>query len=972
MQTAQPDVHVNAELFGGLRVALADGSPVKFRTRKTASLFAYLAFFSDGEQPRDVLVDMFWPDANYDSGRQSLRMALSALRSALEDSGAGPGSVVETDRSSVRIRSVRTDVAEFQDLAATSDASKLARALRLVRGPLMSGFDDSWIVAQWLRLEESYAQAAVRLMEMSSDEQARKAALILGKEAVALLGPREDVHVALINLYVADGQPGEALAQFEELERLTDEQWGEPPTDAAYQVFESIPRGVGRRAVRERPSTNRVPARTNAFIGRETEIAELTEIVSGGRNRLITICGPGGCGKTALAMELVSGLASNERVPVWICELASLATSSRVVDAIVSSITGKADGKADLDHLVELVGPGSAVLVLDNLEHLLPGAALTVKSVLERLPNLKIVVTSRVLLGIQGEQAYPLKPLAVPDQNMKLTELRVVPSVELFVDRANAAKPEFRLSPENAAAVAEICRRVEGLPLALELAAARIVTHSPAQILARLVKSLDFLVSRKLDVEQRHRSLRATLDWSLEHLDEAARQVFATLGIFRGSFSLEAGQAVSQSESFDQCLELLVESSLVQSLAENEEARFRLLEPIRDYALDRLGPGDFSGARRRHFDYYSKFAEDDSAGFKAWLDKLNVEHENLLAAFQSTFDGVISTREAIEFLGTCRPFFRPRGHTNVWREEVNKLVLTLDDSTDILTRAKVQIEVARISANAVDGPTMMELFREAERLGSLAMDDDILAHAHLGLGGGHKLTGEYAKSIDHYEAAISAFERLGDDKLLATTTRQLAMAHVSMGDHDMTFETLKRALPYARKSGDAETLAWCLTDLGVEQAVHGFLEESENCFKEAHELCIATDNVHMRSIVYWQQAETELRTGRSHSAVQTIRLSVEGALAANFKEGLKWIMVVQGAALVADGQVELGVRTLGKILRWRSDEQRGLTGDELEIVEPAKSTGVAALGQQRFDEAWRSGESADLDELLEELLGRPR
>lgn len=974
METYAHGQTYRVELFGGLRVFHPDGRSVKFRTRKTAALFAYLAHCRDTAQPREVLVDMFWPESNLDSGRQSLRMALSALRSTLEPDPSWSGKIVDSDRTTVRLRNVVSDVAEFEGaIEETEDVTVLARALKLVKGPLLSGFDDSWIVAQWLRLEEAYAQAAVRLMELSTNSEDRKRALIAGKEAAALLGPREDVHLALMRLCVADGQPAMAIAQFEELERLMDEQWGEAPSDAAYDALDSVPKSAQRSRTSEPRPVLGVPARTSTFLGREQETAQLVDIVASDEIRLVTVFGPGGCGKTALAVQ-VGRVLETDGHRVAVCELASISSPDRILESVLASVSGTADLNPTMDRLASVVGDEPLILVLDNFEHLLPKGSAIVKSILESLPTLRVVVTSRVLLGLDGEQAYSLRPLQVPRPGVKLAELREVPSVVLFVDRAKATRHDFKLSADNAVAVSEICRRLEGLPLAIELAAARIVTHTPAQILAKLVTSLDFLVSRKMDVDERQKSLRATLEWSLGMLDQRIKAVFASLGIFRGGFSLEAGEAVAHAKSFDEDLSRLIESSLVLTFDHEGVTRFRLLEPVREYAWESVNATERRDLRLRHFSYFLALAQGQNSGEptpgnKLWLDTLHLEHDNLVAAFECVFDKVVTPLDAIGLVSTCRAFFRPRGHTHVWREAVRRLAEFLDKDADLTTRAKVQIELARLSANVVDAPTMRAMYDELLRLGMLAEDDEVIAHGHHGLGGGYKLSGEYQKSVDHYLASIEAFKRLDDEKWVAMTIRQLAMAYVSMGDHEKTYETLKEAIPYARRANDPDTLAWCLTDVGVEHALHGLVEESRESFAEAHEICKSTNNAHMRSIVYWQQGETELRTGRPAEAVATHRESVKCALAANFKEGLKWILLSHGAALVADGQTELGLKTLARTMRWRSDEKRGLTGDELEIVNPAKESCEKALGPERFKAEWAKNETCDLDELIESVLG---
>lgn len=890
-------------------------------------------------------------------------MALSSLRDLF---GQDSDQVLVTDRSTVRVANVSIDVSEFEQGASSEDLSVLESALRKVKGPLLAGFDDSWIVAQWLRLEESYAQAAVRLMELALHGDV-KGGIRFGKEAVALLGPREDVHLALMKLFVADGQPALAVAQFEELERSLEDQWGESPTQSAYAVLDSLPKG-GRSA---RPSLAKpsVPARVSSFFGREQEVAQVLDLILGSNNRLTTLTGVGGCGKTSLAREVARHL--SEKSDKWVClvELADLQVASRIVGRIFQAVEGESDATVTIDSLRKSLGARDSLLVLDNLEQLLPEGGLVVKSVLESIPECRVMATSRRPLDVEGEQVYQVPPLGLPDVSMSLAALAQVPSVALFADRAKASKGDFVLGPSNASAVAEICRKLEGLPLAIELAAAKVLANSPAQILAKLSGSHDFLVSKRHDVPERQRSLTATLDWSLALLDAGAAALYPSLGVFRGSFSLAGAESVTGGRDCSEALESLIKASLVTSVPSPAEPRFRLLEPIREHALSKLSLNDLKRARQRHFDFALQIVRGEDMpnpgpANKDWLDLLDREHENLCAAFECALDETVEAPRAVELALAARPFFRPRGKSAVWRSLLAQLKLKLASSEDVQTKAKLWLAHAQMCANVVDYETLRQHHTEAQALCEAAGDLDGLGHAYAGLAGTYKVAGDYPGSIDYYEKAVEAFQATKNAKQLAMTIRQMAMSYVSMHDHEKTYEKLKEALPYAREDGDPDTLAWTLTDVGVEHALHGFSEESEACFAEAHSICTKTDNSHMRSIVFWQEAETRLRMGDPRASVELHFLSVEHALRAEFREGLKWILLSYGCALAQAGQAHDGVVVAKFTEAWRERENRPLTGDEYEILNPAMAAAREALGDALFDDLATTGKSAQLDDVL--------
>ncbi|MBS1724920.1 MAG: hypothetical protein JSS66_18425 [Armatimonadetes bacterium] len=960
------------DLFGGLQATRGDEAVTRFRTRKTASLAAFLAFHQGRPQNREVLIDMFWPEANLDAGRQSLRMALSALRDTLEK-GCPPGTYLEADRTFAFLHNVRTDVAQFEeDLAKADSVSTLGKALKAVRGPLLAGFDDGWIISQWLRLEEALAQATVRLMEMGAEQGEVKAAILAAKEATTILGPREDVHLGLMKLYVHDGQPGLAIAQFEELERLMEDQWGEPPSEEAYKLLDSIPKH--QKAAKPRPPAPQVPARTSSFIGREEEKKALSGLVLNGSDRLVTLLGPGGSGKTALANAVALDLAPQYESRVWTVELADIPDTNRISGSVLSKVMGNADRKAGPKEVAAALGDEPCLLVLDNFEQLLPTGGKVVKEILEAAPNARAMVTSRIRLDIDGEQLFPVPPLETPPRGVPLAELAANPCVALFVERSQSVRPDFRLSVDNALAVSEIGRRLEGLPLAIELAAAKSISLSPAQILARLGSSLDFLTSRRTDVSDRHRSLRATLDWSYALLAPDLQVAFRRIGVFRGGFFLDAVGAVTGSRDFEAELGALVGASLVHSFEVEGALRFRLLEPVREFALSLMEAGELREVRERHFAHYQDVVDgattegEPGPGNRQWLDNLHTEHENLFTAFESVFDGVVEPGRAVKMAVVAHPFFRPRGHTHVWREAVIRLQGKFGDALPVVERASLALLVAKLSANIVDGQATSDLFSQALALCEQVGDPGDLAQCHMGVGSAHKVLGDYDTSIVHYESAAAQFEKLGDYKNVASTLRQMSMSHVSKGDHDMTYETLKRALPFARKGNDPDILAWTLTDVGVEHALHGLVDESEECFQEAHGICIQTGSSHMRSIVYWQQGEAQHRTKRYAESVATHRECVKNALDASFREGLKWMLVSCGCNLVEAGEPELGVRVIARVVKWRNDDARPLTGDEHEIIEPAKSTAASKLGEEVVGRLWSEGEQADIDALVGEIL----
>lgn len=430
-----------------------------------------------------------------------------------------------------------------------------------------------------------------------------------------------------------------------------------------------------------RPPDPDVPTPLNPFYGRVEELDRLNRLLAPEAgtgadppaarrsSRLVTLTGPAGSGKTRLALELARYLAPTFGDAMWYVPLSSLSdpdsVGATILDAMGITIAAGAD---PLDRIAAWLRdrraglpsgvagkPGGALLILDNMEHLLApgnrpggdgrGAGSLIRTLLERVPDLRCLVTSRQRLEVEGERVFPVLPLPTPVSVADPSPEWVLrfPSVQLFLDRAQAADPDFELTSGNTAAVAALCHRLEGIPLAIELAAAWVTTLTPGQILARLDQRFDLLVSGRTDLDPRHRSLRAALAWSDRQLGPELRRLFARLSIFRGGWTLEAAEAVCASEGTDtlEALSQLRSRSLVLTAPAGEAMRFRMLETVREYAAEQLGAVERDLVADRHAAYYLALSEDSAARLEgseqaSVLETLEAEHENLRSALAWT------------------------------------------------------------------------------------------------------------------------------------------------------------------------------------------------------------------------------------------------------------------------------------------------------------------------------------------------
>jgi predicted ATPase/class 3 adenylate cyclase/DNA-binding XRE family transcriptional regulator len=545
---------------------------------------------------------------------------------------------------------------------------------------------------------------------------------------------------------------------------------------------------------------NNLPAQLTSFIGRVRELAEVKQLLT--RTHLLTVTGPGGTGKTRLSLQLAAELLDAQQFTdgVWLVELAPLADPTLVTQTVASTLgVREQPGRIILDALLDYLRGKSLLLILDNCEHLIEACAQLANALLRAAPHLKILASSREALDIAGETAYLLPSLPLPDlQGASLDALAQNDCVRLFVDRALAAYPPFRLKEKNAPAIAEICLQLDGIPLAIELAAARAKVFPPKQIAARLDDRFRLLTGGSRAALPRHQTLRALIDWSYDLLSEAERTLLRRLSIFAGGWSFEAVQAVCgegiDTEGLDLLMQL-VNKSLVAVEEEPDEGRYHLLETIRQYALDKLfESGEAQQVQDRHLEFFLHFAEAAepklrSAEQLAWLERVEIEHDDLRSALAWSLEGDSSER-AQRLTGALFYFWELRGY---WSEGQKWL--------DAALALSAQEPRERVVAGLNSILSREEMFQRAKALNGAARLR-LAAFAEL-----HTAWTLAAESLDLWRA-------LDDKWWTATTLETIGVACIFRGDHQTARSRLEEGIALARQLEDQWPLAFCLTRLG--------------------------------------------------------------------------------------------------------------------------------------------------------------
>ena len=597
------------------------------------------------------------------------------------------------------------------------------------------------------------------------------------------------------------------------------------------------------RALEDTP--NNLPQQLTSFVGRERELAEITKLL--GRTRLVTLLGAGGIGKTRLSLQMAGAVMDDYPDGAWFVEFAAL-NDPRLVPQTVALALGVTEeaGRPVAEALVNYARDRRLLIVLDNCEHVL-GACVELAKLLLAGPNVKLLATSREPLRLTGEATYAVPALATPEMQpvVALAAVAKFESIRLFVDRAVAAQPGFSVTPENAAAVVEVCRRLDGIPLALELAAARLRSLSVEAIAARLADRFRLFVGGDPTISPRQQTLRALIDWSYELLEPKERELLQQLAVFEGGFTLEAAQALGKQGEVDELdvldvLTLLVEKSLVT--LEPGAERYRLLDTVQHYALERL---DASGAvaetRTRHLQYCVAFAQDATPRLfgpeqATWLARLDLERQNLLAAHAWCNHAEDGAAQGLRLVSVMKHYWLNRG----------LLMLGHQVASEALARAGAQGRTAARCRGLFDAGQLcvfMGRYDEARPLltESLAIGREIgdtarIAAALQPLGTASLGLGNYAAARTHLDEALALARELGNKRSLAAALNALGQLNRMEGALDNAESFYEQMLTLARELGEPELIAIGLLNLAMVAVARGSSDRARVLLLEVLEI----------------------------------------------------------------------------------------------------------------------------------------
>ncbi len=603
----------------------------------------------------------------------------------------------------------------------------------------------------------------------------------------------------------------------------------------AERIFQLVAEGLAQEfppldTLDARPTN--LPTQATPLIGRERELTQVRDRLASDEYAILTLTGPGGAGKTRLALQ--SAADSLERFPAgtFFVALAPVSDPELVVPTIAQVLGLRVPrGQGLMEGLAQYLAERELLLVLDNVEHLV-AAAPAVAELVAAAPGLKILASSREPLHVSGERVFPVPPLELPEIGDAWDAVAANEAVGLFVERAQAIRPDFQLSEANAPAVAAICRSLDGLPLAIELAAARVVLFPPAALLARLDERLKVLTGGARDRPARHQTLRATLDWSYDLLTEPHRKLFARLAVFAGGWTLDAAETVCDGDlDVLDGLASLIDKSLIKREGTEEEPRFALLKTMREYALEKLqGAGEERDLRGHQLAWSLAFAERAEPELrgpdqKAWLDRLHAELDNFRAAFdwsQSQNDTEASLRLGSALL----EFWIVRADWSEGREWVEQ-ALALPGEVDPSVRMKAFRAAAELADVLSDYPRATRYYEESLAIARAVGDRRAIAEALMGMAHEQERVGRGAAARPLLEESVAIFRELGDEPSLARSLGGIAWLEQ---DYRRARALWNETLAIRRSLGNQESVGWAILQVG-------FCAQSEGDYTAATAAC---------------------------------------------------------------------------------------------------------------------------------------
>jgi predicted ATPase/DNA-binding SARP family transcriptional activator len=1043
-----------------------DGQPISAFYNKARALLAYLAVETNHPHQRDALATLLWPEMPDEAARHSLRQALTNLREAIGDASARPPFLLIT-RDTIQFNPASNydlDISTFMALLRACDshahrrlehcrscATRMQQAISLYGGEFLAGFGvggsapfEEWQLRQRERLHQRALDALVRLADYherrSEDEPARRYA----QRQIELEPWREETHRQLMRLLARGGQRSAALAQYETCRRILERDLGVEPEAETTALYEQIRKGERRRQgdkekneafslshyllVSPSPQHN-FPATITPLIGRESELVELGSLLENPACRLVTIVGPGGIGKTRLALVAAAEQAEVFADGAAFVPLQAISSAAFVVPAILSALDIPLQGQREpRDQLLDYLRAKELLLVLDNFEQLLTpdqseheGGVALLTDILQRAPGITLLVTSRERLALPGEWLFEVPGLNHPTGET-INGIEGYDAVQLFVQRAGQVRRQFALADDEARSVARICWLVEGLPLAIELAAAALRTRSCAAIASAIESNLSALASELRAVPERHRSIQATFEHSWRLLSDEERQVFARLSVFRGGCRLEAAASIvlssefkvlnteqgtsklkTQSSELFTLLSRLVDKSLLHW---DGVARYNMHELLRQCAGEKLEESGEAGAvRDQHAAYFLGLAQASEPKLHGseqmiWLARLEAEHDNLRAGLRWAIDSQ-QVELGLRLAGALGWFWYIHDHSSEGRRwlaqtltptatrvapDLQIKVLNIagalarrqGDYASAQAAIETSLALARAAGDYIgiawslhlhaliandmcDYTQAIALSEQSLTLYRQVADSWGIAASLLNLGNALREQGAFEAARVCYDECLTVWQQAGDKRGIAFVLHHQGMMAQLQGDDDRASALLGKSLLLFRELGELFGISWSGSALGCVTRRQGDYRQAAALFEESLALFRKQGDKRNSAFALITLANIAFEQGNDKQTEALSQESLRLSRELDSKPGIAANLEQLAAVAGSRSQPERAARLFGAAQALREASGAALPPDEYQRT--------LAAAQARLDEAswvaaWAEGQAMTLEQAI--------
>ena len=812
------------------------------RDAKARSLLKYLTVRQGQVIPQEELVSALWPQSAPAAGRSSLQAAISYLRRVLEP-GRMPGEPYRLIcrrppgyllapspdcRIDLELYAAAAEQAEKQAAAGDWNGSlaAVAESEALVHGDLLAcEAEAAWVGEARAQFRRRRADLLELVLAIHIRQEEWSQATVTARLALAADPRRESIYRQLMHAYIAQGEQSLALRTYEECHRTLTVELGAEPSPATQQLYRKL---LPLPATGTGSLRHNLPIPLTSFVGRAREVVQIRSLLTS--NRLVTLTGAGGSGKTRLALEAAPGALDQFADGIWLAELAAL-TEPALVPKAVATLLGISEevGRPITQTLAEQLRDQQLLLILDNCEHLRDSCTSLASHLLSFCPDLRILATSRESLELAGEVTW---------QVPSLTEQE---AIALFCDRASLSQPAFHLTSSNEAAIRQVCRRLDGIPLAIELAAARTRFLPVDQIDARLDDRFTLLQGGNRGALPRHQTLRALVDWSHDLLTEPEQALWRRLSVFAGGFTLEAAEAVGAGDLIPTAdvlplLSHLVSKSLVLAEPSRDQQRFRMLETIRQYGEERLAAaGEAAAVRSHHQAWFLALAEQAEIHLTGpeqaiWLARLGQEHDNLRLAIQWSLD-CGQHGAGLRVASALWRFWYVRGHFAEGRDRFSRL-LSLPGPADEV-RGKALNGAGVLAYNQGDFRNARPLYEESLTIARSLRNSRGVARALNNLGLVARAQADYETARSLYEEALLLNRKLGNQIWEAWNLNNLGNVYFDLGDVAAARSFHLQALGIQRASGETWGIAMSLQYLGDVASIQRLHAEAAAMYEES-------------------------------------------------------------------------------------------------------------------------------------------